>query len=69
MTQVQLVEEYRIGSLTVGNIKKNEAKIRLFVPTMDSMDMSKKGHKEMRLADDDKLDRAVYLWFNQKWRS
>ena len=30
------------------------------------MDMSKKGRKVMRLADDDKLDEAVYLWFTQK---
>ena len=30
------------------------------------MDTSKKGRKVMQLADDDKLDKAVYLWFTQK---
>ena len=33
---------------------------------MESMAISKKGKKVMSLADDDKLDEAVYLWFVQK---
>ena len=33
---------------------------------MDSMAMSKKGRKVMRLANDDKLDEALYQWFVQK---
>ena len=33
---------------------------------MESMAISKKGRKVMHLADDDKLDEAVYLWFVQK---
>ena len=52
--------------MTVGEIKKNEAKITSFASRMDSMDMSKKGRKVMRLVNDDKLDEAVYLWFSQK---
>lgn len=52
--------------MTVGDIKKKEAKIRPFASTMDSMDISKKGCMVQRLADDDKLDETVYLWFTQK---
>ena len=43
------------------------SKTRSFASTMDSMAMSKNGRKVMRLADDDRLDKAVYLWFVQKW--
>ena len=64
--QTQLAEEYGIGSSTVGDIRKNEAKIRSFASTMDSMAMNKKVRKVMRLAYDDRLDEAVYLWFTQK---
>lgn len=66
-TQAKLADEYGIGRLTVGDIKKSEDKIRSFASTMESMAMSKKGRKVMRLADDDRLDKAVYLWFAQKW--
>lgn len=58
---MQLAEGYGIRSSTVGDIKKNEAKIRSFASTMDSIDMSKKGRKVIQLADDGKLDEAVYL--------
>lgn len=37
-----------------------------FVATMDSLSVSVKERKIMRLADDEKLDEAVYLWFIQK---
>ena len=50
----------------MGDIKTFEAKIRSFASTIDSMGMSKKGHQIMQLADNDKLDEAVYLWFTQK---
>ena len=50
----------RLALQAVGDIKRNEAKIRAFASTMDSMAMSKKGCKVMRLANDDKLDEAVY---------
>ena len=63
--QAQLASEYGVGKSTVANIKKNEEKIRNFATTMDSLAMSKK-RKVMRLADDDKLDQALFLWFVQK---
>lgn len=33
---------------------------------MDTLSVSVKERKIMRLADDEKLDEAVYLWFIQK---
>ena len=42
----------RLALQGVGDIKRDEAKIRAFGSTMDSMAMSKKGRKVMR---DDKL--------------
>ena len=50
----------RLALQGVGDIKRDEAKIRAFASMMDSMAMSKKGRKVMRLANDDKLDEAVY---------
>ena len=46
----------RLALQGVGDIKRDEAKICAFASTMDSMAMS----KIMRLANDDKLDEAVY---------
>ena len=66
VTQEKLADEYKIRRLTVGNIKKNEDKVQLFMSTMESMAMSKKGRTVMRLADNNKLDKGVYLWFVQK---
>ena len=61
-----LVSEYGIGKSTIGDFKKNEEKIREFVVTTESLDVSTKKHKVMTLADDDTLDQALYLWFIQK---
>ena len=33
---------------------------------MESLSVCLKEHKIMRLADDEKLDKAVYLWYVQK---
>ena len=41
--QEKLAGEYRIRRSTVGDIKKNEDKIRLFGSTMESMAKRKKG--------------------------
>jgi len=65
-SQVNLASEYGIGKSTVGDFKKNEEKIREFALTMESLDVSTKKCKVMRLADDDILDKAIYLWFVQK---
>ena len=65
-SQSSLASEYGIGKLTVGDFKKNEEKIREFVTRMESLDVSTKKRKVMRLVDDDTLDQALYLWFVQK---
>ena len=63
--QVNLASEFGVGTSTVADLKK-KGLIREFVATMDSLSVSVKERKIMRLADDEKLDEAVYLWFVQK---
>ena len=46
----RLADDFGIGTSTIGDIKRDEAKIRAFASTMDSMAVSKKGRKVMRLA-------------------
>ena len=58
-------EKYGIGRSTVGDIKKNRLKIMNFKAEMVDMGMSKKA-KVMKIGDDKKLDKAVYVWFKQK---
>ena len=41
-------------------------KLRSFAETMENLDVSSKKRKVMRLAKDDNLDEALYLWFIQK---
>ena len=55
-----------LGCSTIGDIKKSEDKLRAFASTMESLAMNTKGRKIMRLADNEKLDKAVYPWFVQK---
>ena len=64
--QVDLASEFGVGTSTVADLKKKEGRIREFVATMDSLSVSMKERKIMRLADDERLDEAVYLWFIQK---
>ena len=63
--QKKLADEYRIGRSTVGDIKKNEDKIKSFALTMESMAISKKGWKIMHLANDDTY--TSYVW-SGGWR-
>ena len=64
--QEKLAAEHGVGRSTIGDIKKNQEKLKTFGSTMESLAMSSKGRKVMRMADDEKLDEAVYLWFVQK---
>ena len=61
-----IASEFGIGNSTVTDLKKNESRIRAFVSSMESLSVCSKEHKIMRLADDEKLDEAVYLWYVQK---
>ena len=63
--QEKLVAEYGVGHSTISDIK-SEDKLRAFASTMEGLAMNTKGRKVIRLADDEKLDKAVYLWFIQK---
>lgn len=49
---------------TVHDIVKQKDKLRIYVAERESEDAS--ARKRMRLADDDDLDRSVYLWFTQQ---
>ncbi len=60
-----ICERYGIGKSTVGDIKKNRLKIMNFKSKMVDMGMTKKA-KVMKIGDDQGLDKAVYLWFQQK---
>ena len=52
-----------IGTSTVGEIKKDEAKIRSSASTMDGMAMRKKGRKVMHLNNDDMKNNAKLRLF------
>ena len=58
----KVASEFGIGNSTVTDLKK-ELRIRSFVSSMESRS---KERKIMRLAGDEKVDEAVYLWYIQK---
>ena len=58
-----LMNIYVIGTSTVGEIKKDEAKIRSFASTMDGMAMRKKGYKAMHLSNNDMKNIAKLRFF------
>ena len=61
----EICEKYGIGKSTITTLRQNEAKIREFASTMESTCMSG-SRKVMRLAKDEQLDQALYLWFVQQ---
>ena len=60
----KLASEYGIGNSTITGLKKNADKIHSFQTKMDSLSVNKK-RKIMRLAKNEDVDEAVYLWFEQ----
>ncbi len=58
-------EKYGVGRSTVNGIKKNREKLLTFKKDMIDMGMSRNA-KTMRLGENLKLDKAVFLWFKQK---
>jgi len=60
-SQEKLSSEYGAGRSTISDIKKSEEKLKSYASRMESLSMSLKTRKVMRLADDEKLDEAVYL--------
>lgn len=65
VTQAILAEGYNIGQSTITDLKKNEAKLRAFVSSLEQQGMSC-SRKIMRLAKEKQLEEALYLWFVQK---
>ena len=61
-----ICEQYGIGRSTVGDIKKNRAKIISFKKNLVEMGCTSKKAKVMKLSTNDELDKAVYVWFKQK---
>ena len=61
----ELCDKFGIGKSTITTLKKNEGKIREFASTLESKSISG-DRKVMRLANDEELDKALYLWFIQK---
>ena len=52
-TQEKLAAEYGVGHSTIGDIKKNQDKLRSFTSMIESLAMSSEGRKMMRSADDE----------------
>ena len=60
-----LSDKFGIGKSTISTLKKNEDKICEFASTLESKSILG-DRKVMRLAKDEALDQALYLWFVQK---
>ena len=60
-----LAREYNVGKSTITGIKQNEMRIREFISTAESQGMTAT-RKIMRLAKDEQVEQALYLWFLQK---
>ena len=61
----QLAREYNLGNSTLTDMKNKEDKLREFAATLESQSYVGK-RKVMRLAKDQELDEALYMWFVQK---
>ena len=53
MRHVKIADKFGIGMSTICDIKRDEARLRLFASMMDGMAISKKGIRVIRLASDD----------------
>ena len=65
VSQANLAAQYGVGKSTISDIKKSEGKIRQYVAVLDNQGVST-SRKVMRLAKEDRLEEALYLWFIQK---
>ena len=60
----RVASEFSVGKSTVHDIMKQKQKIKTFIGERERENGSSR--KKMRMADDDPLDKAVYLWFVQE---
>ena len=56
----KVASEFGIGNSMVTDLKKKESRIRLLVSSMESLSVRSKERKIIRLANDEKVDEAVY---------
>ena len=56
----KVASEFGIGNSTVTDLKKKESRIQLLVSSMESLSVRSKERKIIRLANDEKVDEAVY---------
>ena len=61
-----ICEKYGIGKSTVWDIKKSREKLLDFQRETESVGMKREA-KTMKLDSHENLDKALYLWFTQKW--
>ena len=59
----KLATKFGIGNATITDLKKNKDKIRSFVALMKNLSVPR---TIMRLAENEKVDEALYLWYTQK---
>ena len=60
-----ICEKFGIGRSTVSDIKRNRTKLLAFRRELKEMG-TKRNVKVMKLGDDPELEKAVYIWFQQK---
>ena len=60
----RIAVEFQIGKYNVFDILKQKDKLRSYIAKRETDDGSSR--KKMRVADDDGLERGVYLWFTQE---
>ena len=63
--QIRLAEEYGVGRSTITDLKRNEQKLQQFASTIENQGIST-GRKIMRLAKEEQLEEALYMWFVQR---
>ncbi|XP_054744526.1 jerky protein homolog-like [Anastrepha obliqua] len=64
-TIVSLSEKYDIPRTTIQDFKKDATQIKQYAASMESLGGRSKKRKTMKKALNEKVDEALFLWFNQ----
>ena len=66
-TSVELSKRYNVGTSTISDIKKSEAKLRSFLSEKSQIGVKgvEKKAKCLKTSDYEQLDQALYVWFRQ----
>lgn len=65
-TPTALSIRYDVPRQTISDLKKKADEIETFTSQMESVDSRARNRKTMKKAENDALDKALYLWFVQK---